>query len=375
MKAIDKQDQDELDKKLSDQEISDRSYEKQTKRHREYMAELIRWFELSPARSGKGKVKKYMVVISKDPNDIVNMSTGRSWTSCMSVDGAHHEDVYCEVAGGGFIAYLTDPKDKDIQQPKSRVLIRRFDPKDGEGKPVAMVEDSVYGWEIPGFRKKVQQWVDSKQGKIRPGFYSKKGGEHSDTFGSQELVTPEGMDDLWKWAEGDDENYASAAVSKLLELDKDKPLDAKSAKRLHSAIKKHGAPPQSYSTNGSVSTFLRNHPEFATDNDLKKMSTFDIQRMYQNMRPERQAMIRNQIADHLKANLKYPSPLQADMDKEDYPYKILELYRDLLNQAQVFNPIPDSIVQQMVKLADDLSSLPIAKSFGHEDTKKTPFRS
>ena len=369
LRAIDKQDQGELSRKLENDEISQRNYERQLKQHQDYMKDIIQWFEMSPTRSGKGAKKSYMVVISKDPQDIELMSTGRDWTSCMNLEkGERQGDVYCEIQGGGFIAYLTTPDDTEIKKPKARVLIRRFDPKDGNGQPVAMVEDSVYGWDAVGFLDFVKKWVESKQGKVQPGFYSQKGSSYSDTFGDSELITPESMEDLWKWvndwAQGGSEAHGKAAVSKLLQIDNENPLTDKEAERLLPFARQ--IPQYGSSSDGNLKTLLKNHPKIASEKDLNKMSNYDLQQVFPGLPEYQQTIIKKQVYDHLMKNLIYPSPLMKPDPKGESPhsgsdYDILNLYNNMLEQAQIFRPIPDPIVKKMTDLATTLHDLPLTR--------------
>jgi hypothetical protein len=197
---IKNQEESKIKSKLDNQEVSQNKYNYLSNKQAEYMDDIIRWFEMSPSRSGSGKSKEYAIVISKNPEDLENMSTGRSWSSCMEIGkGGNYGQVYCEIKDGGFIAYLTTPDDKEIENPKSRVLIRRLDSK--TGNPIAVVEESIYGWEVPGFVQEVKKWVESKQGKIKIGEYQLKGAEHSDTFGAKEMMLPDNVEDLFKLAE------------------------------------------------------------------------------------------------------------------------------------------------------------------------------
>lgn len=135
------------------------------------------------------------VVVSMNPHDIASMSTGRGWTSCMNLkDGGHKRDVYCEVAYGGFVAYLVRKGDREVEKPIARVHIRRFDSK--SGRSVAVPEETVYGTEKPGFMEAVRGWLERMQGRVEAGSYRRMGGEYSDTFGSDKrhFVRPDPQD-------------------------------------------------------------------------------------------------------------------------------------------------------------------------------------
>jgi len=363
--------QQEIQKTKNDLEsdkISQRKYNKKIIQLNKWHNEWIYQFENSIARHGKGMETKYMVVISKDARDIENMSTGRSWTSCMDLnkgDGDRENDIYCEIQGGGFIAYLTTPEDKYLNDPKARILIRRFDSKDG--KSVAIPEDSVYGWEAPGFVNFVKKWIETKQGKITPGLYDRKGGEYSDTFSDDKFIAPENKEDLWKlidnWTQNeDDENAVSngkEAVAEFINIDRDNPLSDEEAKKLFPFIKMIGGV--------YISTFIRNHPNLETDERLRNINASDLKNMLPKLSPSRQKAIKKQVYDYLMKNLEYPSPLMSPDNKEQAfvssEYRIINLFNNMIDQTQIFNPIPKPLVKKMEELAKVLATTtPLTKA-------------
>jgi hypothetical protein len=171
-----------------------------------YMDETINTFTNSSYRTQKS-FNDFYVVVSQNPHDVAQMSTGRNWTSCMNLggegvdQGSHHEDIYCEVASGGLVAYLVNKEDLEIRNPIARIHIRRFDNRDG--KSVAMPERSVYGQDVSGFYDFVLNWLNSKQ-TISPGMYSRQGGSYSDTFGTKgdQLFSPSKTEDVLAWLRG-----------------------------------------------------------------------------------------------------------------------------------------------------------------------------
>ena len=156
-----------------------------------YFDHLINQFNNSDARSASGS-DDFTVVISQDSHDIAQMSTGRGWKSCMTLDtkpkihggekGEKSDQVFCEVEYGGLIAYLVRSGDVKIERPLARVLIRRFVGEDQNKINIAVPEDEVYGTDVPGFLETVKKFVDQKQGPINPGFYEMQGSDWSDTF-------------------------------------------------------------------------------------------------------------------------------------------------------------------------------------------------
>ena len=82
------------------------------------------------------------VVISRDPYDIAGMSTDRKWHSCMELKnenenydersknqnqgGMYRYYVKNDLTEGSLIAYLIDKKDREIEAPYARVLIKPY---------------------------------------------------------------------------------------------------------------------------------------------------------------------------------------------------------------------------------------------------------
>jgi hypothetical protein len=160
------------------------------------------WSDLKNSFNTRGTASNLEVVISKNIHDIGSMSTGRGWQSCMTLGiGSHHEDIYCEVKYGGFVAYLIRENDKDIERPIARIHIRRFDNK--KGKFIAIPEESIYGEDVPEFLEVVKNWIKSKQGTIQPGPYKRVGGKYSDTWGDtkQAFIPPDlkDVETIIKW--------------------------------------------------------------------------------------------------------------------------------------------------------------------------------
>lgn len=158
-------------------------------------------FNTDPDRTSKGQTE-LSVVISQDPHDIAQSSFERNWNSCFNLSsGSNVDSVFCEVQTGGLVAYLIDRTDSEINNPLARILIRRFENKSGQS--YAMPEDSVYGDNIEGFEETVSEWIDGKNQGIKPGFYSRKGGEYSDTFDEYEIISPKDLDESIKWLKKD----------------------------------------------------------------------------------------------------------------------------------------------------------------------------
>ena len=144
-----------------------------------------------PATSTTG----LMVVISRHPIDVANMSTGTEWESCMTFekkDGG--KGVYCEklvddLKYGTLVAYLVNVGDRGIKEPLARVAIKPFVNRDDPRDVVLIPEARTYSatTTVPGFREAVDQWLAThvpatglvyrKHGRVydddkRPNFYN-----------------------------------------------------------------------------------------------------------------------------------------------------------------------------------------------------------
>jgi len=150
---------------------------------------LLRDFVNSPLRQSKGR-QSVWVAISRDPHDIATMSHGRSWTSCMDVEGGGHgNDVWKEIEAGSLVAYAIRDGDWEIKRPLARIHIKRF--QDNEGRNVALPEKTVYGEEVNGFAAAVGNWLDQHQDGVKAGVYKRVGGEYSDTYDDHHIVLPD----------------------------------------------------------------------------------------------------------------------------------------------------------------------------------------
>lgn len=172
----------EIENELAQNKISQIKFRNELNHINSYYQGLLKTFESSPGRVGSNQ-SNFMIVFSSTPEDIAGMSTNRDWTSCMNLQGgSNNKSVWCEIKNGGFVAYLCKASDKNIDKPLARIHIRRFD--NNEGKSIAIPEETAYGNEIDGFYENVLKWLESKQGKLNPGMYIRRGGSYSDTFGS-----------------------------------------------------------------------------------------------------------------------------------------------------------------------------------------------
>lgn len=76
----------------------------------------------------ESKSNTYQIVISRHAYDILGMSTGRDWSSCMKIGG--HEN-YCkylpmDIKEGTLVAYMIKSTDRNITKPVARLSIRPY---------------------------------------------------------------------------------------------------------------------------------------------------------------------------------------------------------------------------------------------------------
>lgn len=133
--------------------------------------ELADIFKKDPVRNVSKS--EAMCVISCHPYDIAGMSTGRHWTSCMNLDeGMYSEFVIQDVLGSTLIAYAVSPNDTNIENPKSRFLIKLATARDNPDETVYIMESSQYGAAVPGFVKTLELWLKKVNQGMKHGVYN-----------------------------------------------------------------------------------------------------------------------------------------------------------------------------------------------------------
>ncbi|GAB5388714.1 MAG: hypothetical protein Alpg2KO_16820 [Alphaproteobacteria bacterium] len=110
-------------------------------------------FANDPERQGGN----LMLVISRHPYDLIRMSTGRGWQSCMSRGGVYSDYLPKEVAAGSMVAYLAKPSDPELMDPLARVTIKPYENQRGDR---LMMAGPVYGMGSNLFRAAVQSALD-----------------------------------------------------------------------------------------------------------------------------------------------------------------------------------------------------------------------
>lgn len=116
------------------------------------------------------KQGKRMLVVSCHPYDIIGMSTGRGWTSCMNIhDGSNSHYVARDLAFGVMVVYAIDADDPNIQHPICRCLIKPF--KSKSGNILYHRETRVYGTKVPGFDTVLDKFLRVLNKKAPPDYY------------------------------------------------------------------------------------------------------------------------------------------------------------------------------------------------------------
>lgn len=146
--------------------------------------DLLKQFVNDPNRQGvKTLSSDYMVVVSRHPYDLIGMSTGRGWTSCVDIrrnkSNVHY--LKSEPDEGSLIAYLVkkikgknnqEQFDLNLTQPVARIKIYSYqvdtsgpnlDLNQGQlSKPYYLVPSKIYGnvAGVPEFLAVVKRFCD-----------------------------------------------------------------------------------------------------------------------------------------------------------------------------------------------------------------------
>lgn len=157
-------------------------------------------------------IDQYVIILSRNPIDIVRMSDHDGWSSCHGPRGSYFSCAIADAKGSGAVAYVVRKSDlekiQDLQtseifsdsdrgvkgiEPLSRLRLRRFINKEDDDYDLAVPEDRTYGRRIPGFEESVRRWALKKQtgkmeeyGNKRPRLkdFQLVGGSYQDTLGS-----------------------------------------------------------------------------------------------------------------------------------------------------------------------------------------------
>lgn len=383
---------EKLQQQLARGEISPAKYQYEIGSTRNYFRDLAKEFQNDPNRA---KGTQFYVVISSNPHDLASMSTGRGWTSCMNlIDGSNKQKVYCEVAGGGFIAYLVRANDKEIKNPIARVHIRRLDNKKGES--VALPEESVYGTEVPGFLDTVKRWLQSKQGDVRPGEYALRGGSYSDTFEREgTFVPPRDVETIQRWINKwlgfkkteNKRKYAQYFIQALAAfLRSSETFPQEFVQKIKDFIFSDKIIPTrtwTQQTNQFKASFALKYPELITQEEFEEAFTSAPANMQDKLADQFPQYMTADMAKHigLRGREKFAAKFgemggalkqmaqQAIMNdlRADNPdfvaspnrsyFRVSGEITDLLDQALLFRPIPEPLIRRIVSFADNIDQL------------------
>lgn len=83
---------------------------------------IKRGFESDPARTAGTQ----LIVISRNADDIANMSTGRAWPSCTGSNGFFWHYVPDDIRNGTLVAYLVSDTDPEVLSPFARQRVLPF---------------------------------------------------------------------------------------------------------------------------------------------------------------------------------------------------------------------------------------------------------
>lgn len=107
-----------------------------------------------------GGIGSHEIVISRHPHDIAGASTGRSWNSCMNMDGGEfHDHLRDDVEHGSHIAYLVKKGDHDIKDPIARTTLKPF--TNEKGHKILRPENRSYGSGGDAFSSSVRKWSET----------------------------------------------------------------------------------------------------------------------------------------------------------------------------------------------------------------------
>jgi hypothetical protein len=118
-------------------------------------------------KSESAVAEDYIMVISKSPYDLGGMSTDRKWESCMDLRGGFNKHyIPIDVERGTLVSYLVNPNDKNIENPKGRILIKPYLEIDNQDEVLYGIQhDKVkYGKDNPEYVKTLINLLDKTQG-------------------------------------------------------------------------------------------------------------------------------------------------------------------------------------------------------------------
>ena len=116
--------------------------------------ELIDRYAAIKSKNASKKDDALMIVFSSAKYDIVGMSTGREWRSCMNViDGMNKKYVKIDIKEGSIICYLTKIGDTNLKEPLGRILIKPYFNSENNKDVILYAEYKTYGLKVPNPEK------------------------------------------------------------------------------------------------------------------------------------------------------------------------------------------------------------------------------
>ena len=164
----------------------------------------------------KNSDKGLKIIISRHPYDLLGMTSGRDWRggSCMRL-GSENDKVYLDILAsmgqkighnetpgdfrltikndikeGVLVAYVVKNSDSNINNPISRLLIKPYLNTKNIKDVIWVSADKLYGQNVGGFKKSVDEWIDSWQGEMSEGLYCIKGDLYDDGKGYVRINKP-----------------------------------------------------------------------------------------------------------------------------------------------------------------------------------------
>jgi hypothetical protein len=156
-------------------------------------------FRVDPSRAAPS----LLAVISRNPDDIATMATGRAWSSCMGSGGMNFTPYVPEdVRQGALVAYLVSEKDPDIVDPLARIVIKPYAQQgikcafrsavkylrgeDGS-RPEVFAMNKSYGLPNEAFKKAVEQFVEDRLNAGKEGEFKLREGLYADGLPPEQL--------------------------------------------------------------------------------------------------------------------------------------------------------------------------------------------
>lgn len=144
-------------------------------------SELLEEFRDDPLR----QVQDFMLVVSRNADDIARMSTDRAWTSCMNssrmqgVNNFHY--LPKEIKHGALVAYVVRTSDPEITDPLSRIMLKVYKNKDG----MVYVPGKTYGLPNQVFKDAMIDIAGQLNATMPDGAYYMADGSYEDRMGTE----------------------------------------------------------------------------------------------------------------------------------------------------------------------------------------------